>query len=141
MVAKKSKKTKKPKFVWPKRKPNKDLLKIKAKLSNEDVIKRLSLDKTEKKSFNEFKTGRGKWTITLAAQNESSGWQRYLATKNKFTVGWKEGLVNDKRYHVSWSINKSKPTKAKAKKPTEVKAKKTTKPKPKTAKKTEKKSE
>ena len=80
MVAKKSKKTKKPKFVWPKRKPNKDLLKIKGKLSNEDVIKRLSLDKTEKKSFNEFKTGRGKWTITLAAQNESSGWQRYLAT-------------------------------------------------------------
>ena len=141
MVAKKSKKPKKPKFVWPKRKQNKDLLKIKAKLSNEDVIKRLSLDKAEKKTFNEFKTGRGKWTITLAAQNESSGWQRYLATKNKFTVGWKEGLVNDKRYHVSWSINKSKPTKAKAKKTTKVKAKKTTKPKIKTAKKPEKKSE
>ena len=38
MAAKKSKKPKKPKFVWPKRKQNKDLLKIKAKLSNEDVI-------------------------------------------------------------------------------------------------------
>ena len=124
MAAKKSKKPKKPKFVWPKRKQNKDLLKIKAKLSNDDVIKRLTLDKTEKKTFNEFKTGRGKWTITMAAQNESSGWQRYLATKNKYTLGWKEGLVNDKRYHVSWSINKSKPTKAKAKKTTKPKSKK-----------------
>ena len=51
-----AKKSKKPKFVWPKRKKNKDLLKIKDKLSNEDVIKRLTLDKDEKKTFNEFKT-------------------------------------------------------------------------------------
>jgi hypothetical protein len=106
MAAKKSKKTKRPKYVWPKRKQNKEMLKIKGKLSNAEVIKRLSLDKDEKKAFNAFKTGKGKWTITLAAQNENSGWQRYLATKNKFTVGWKEGLVNDDRYHVSWNINK-----------------------------------
>jgi hypothetical protein len=124
MAAKKSKKTKKPKFVWPKRKQNKDLLKIKAKLSNEDVIKRLTLDKDEKKTFNALKTGRGKWTITTAAKNENSGWQRYLATKNKYLLGWKEGLVNDARYHVSWNVNKKmipvkrpKPSKVKAKKP------------------------
>jgi len=124
MAAKKSKKTKKPKFVWPKRKQNKDLLKIKAKLSNEDVIKRLTLDKDEKKTFNALKTGRGKWTITTASKNENSGWQRYLATKNKYLLGWKEGLVNDARYHVSWNVNKKmipvkrpKPSKVKAKKP------------------------
>jgi hypothetical protein len=129
MAAKKSKKTKKPKFVWPKRKQNKDLLKIKAKLSNEDVIKRLTLDKDEKKTFNALKTGRGKWTITTASKNENSGWQRYLATKNKYLLGWKEGLVNDARYHVSWNVNKKmipvkrpKPSKVKAKKP--VKAEK-----------------
>jgi hypothetical protein len=123
MAAKKSKKTKRPKYVWPKRKQNKEMLKIKGKLSNAEVIKRLSLDKDEKKAFNAFKTGKGKWTITLAAQNENSGWQRYLATKNKFTVGWKEGLVNDDRYHVSWNINKKidppkrpKPKKTKVKK-------------------------
>ena len=126
MAAKKSKKPKKPKFVWPKRKQNKDLLKIKAKLSNDDVIKRLTLDKAEKKTFNEFKTGRGKWTITMAAQNESSGWQRYLATKNKYILGWKEGLVNDKRYHVSWTVNK-KMIPVKRPKQSKVKAKKTKK--------------
>ena len=141
MAAKKSKKTKKSKYVWPKRKPNKDLLKGKAKIRNADLIKRLSLDKTEKKSFNDFKTGRGKWTITLAAQNESSGWQRYLATKNKFTVGWKEGLVNDKRYHV-WSVNNVPSSRYKKKpNPTKVKAKKTPKPKKTKTKKPEKKSE
>ncbi len=129
MAAKKTKKTKKPKYVWPKRKQNEDILKVKDKLSNADVIKRLSLDKDEKKEFTNFKTGKGKWTITLAAQNEASGWQRYLATKNKFTVGWKEGLVNDKRYHISWSINK------KIDPPKKSKAKKTPKPKPKKAKK------
>ena len=57
MAAKKSKKTKRPKYVWPKRKQNKEMLKIKGKLSNADVIKRLSLDKDEKKAFNAFKTG------------------------------------------------------------------------------------
>lgn len=129
MAAKKTKKTKKPKYVWPKRKQNEVLLKVKDQLSNADVIKRLSLDKDEKKEFTNFKTGKGKWTITLAVQNETSGWHRYLATKNKFTLGWKEGLVNDTRYHVSWSINK------KIDPPKKAKAKKTTKPKPKKAKK------
>jgi hypothetical protein len=129
MVAKKSKKTKRPKYVWPKRKQNKEMLKIKGKLSNAEVIKRLSLDKDEKKAFNAFKTGKGKWTITLAAQNENSGWQRYLATKNKFTVGWKEGLVNDDRYHVSWNINKKidPPKRPKPKKTKVKKSKKTVK--------------
>lgn len=129
MAAKKSKKPKRPKFVWPKRKQNKDLLKVKDQLSNADVIKRLTLDKDEKKTFNALKTGRGKWTITTAAQNESSGWQRYLATKNKFLLGWKEGLVNSERYHVSWNINKKidPPKKPKAKK-TKVKTKKAKKP-------------
>jgi len=142
MAAKKSKKPKKPKFVWPKRKQNKDLLKIKAKLSNDDVIKRLTLDKTEKKTFNEFKTGRGKWTITMAAQNESSGWQRYLATKNKYLLGWKEGLVNNDRYHISWSVNNVPSSRYKKKpNPTQVKAKKTPKPKKTKTKKPEKKSE
>ena len=124
MAAKKSKKTKKPKFVWPKRTQNKDMLKVKDQLSNEEVIKRLTLDKDEKKTFNALKAGRGKWTITTAAQNENSGWQRYLATKNKYLLGWKEGLVNDARYHVSWNVNKKmipvkrpKPSKVKAKKP------------------------
>ena len=131
MAAKKSKKTKRPKYVWPKRKQNKEMLKIKGKLSNADVIKRLSLDKDEKKAFNAFKTGKGKWTITLAAQNENSGWQRYLATKNKFTVGWKEGLVNDDRYHVSWNINKKidPPKRPKAKKTKVKKSKKAVKTK------------
>lgn len=127
MAAKKSKKTKRPKYVWPKRKQNKEMLKIKGKLSNAEVIKRLSLDKDEKKAFNAFKTGKGKWTITLAAQNENSGWQRYLATKNKFTVGWKEGLVNDDRYHVSWNINK-KIDPPKRPKPKKTKVKKSKKP-------------
>lgn len=129
MAAKKSKKTKRPKYVWPKRKQNKEMLKIKGKLSNAEVIKRLSLDKDEKKAFNAFKTGKGKWTITLAAQNENSGWQRYLATKNKFTVGWKEGLVNDDRYHVSWNINKKidPPKRPKPKKTKVKKSKKTVK--------------
>ena len=129
MAAKKSKKTKRPKYVWPKRKQNKEMLKIKGKLSNAEVIKRLSLDKDEKKAFNAFKTGKGKWTITLAAQNENSGWQRYLATKNKFTVGWKEGLVNDDRYHVSWNINKKidPPKRPKAKKTKVKKSKKAVK--------------
>ena len=129
MAAKKSKKTKRPKYVWPKRKQNKDILKIKDQLSNADVIKRLSLDKDEKKIFAGFKTGRGKWIVTLAAQNENSGWQRYLATKNKYIVGWKEGLVNDDRYHVSWNVNK------RIDPPKKPKAKKTSKPKPKKAKK------
>ena len=127
MEAKKVTKTKKPKYVWPKRKQNEELLKVKDKLSNADLIKRLSLDKDEKIEFNKSKTGKGKWTITLAAQNENSGWQRYLATKNKYIVGWKEGLVNDERYHVSWNINKKidppkrpKPKKTKIKKSKKV---------------------
>ena len=127
MEAKKVTKTKKPKYVWPKRKQNEELLKVKDKLSNADIIKRLSLDKDEKIEFNKSKTGKGKWTITLAAQNENSGWQRYLATKNKYIVGWKEGLVNDERYHVSWNINKKidppkrpKPKKTKVKKSKKV---------------------
>ena len=127
MEAKKVTKTKKPKYVWPKRKQNEELLKVKDKLSNADLIKRLSLDKDEKIEFNKSKTGKGKWTITLAAQNENSGWQRYLATKNKYIVGWKEGLVNDERYHVSWNINKKidppkrpKPKKTKVKKSKKV---------------------
>jgi hypothetical protein len=66
MAAKKVKKTKKPKYVWPKRKQNEEILKVKDKLSNADVIKRLSLDKDEKIEFNKVKTGKGKWTITLA---------------------------------------------------------------------------
>ena len=127
MVAKKVNKPKKPKFIWPKRNQNKDILKVKDQLSNADVIKRLTLDKDEKKTFNALKTGRGKWTITTAAQNESSGWQRYLATKNKFLLGWKEGLVNSERYHVSWNINKKidPPKKPKTKK---TKVKKSKKP-------------
>ena len=129
MEAKKVTKTKKPKYVWPKRKQNEELLKVKDKLSNADLIKRLSLDKDEKIEFNKSKTGKGKWTITLAAQNENSGWQRYLATKNKYIVGWKEGLVNDERYHVSWNINKKidPPKRPKAKKTKVKKSKKTVK--------------
>jgi len=129
MAAKKVKKTKKPKYVWPKRKQNEEILKVKDKLSNADVIKRLSLDKDEKIEFNKVKTGKGKWTITLAVQNETSGWQRYLATKNKYIVGWKEGLVNDERYHVSWNINKKidPPKRPKAKKTKVKKSKKVVK--------------
>jgi len=129
MEAKKVTKTKKPKYVWPKRKQNEELLKVKDKLSNADLIKRLSLDKDEKIEFNKSKTGKGKWTITLAAQNENSGWQRYLATKNKYIVGWKEGLVNDERYHVSWNINKKidPPKRPKAKKTKVKKSKKVVK--------------
>ena len=129
MADKKVKPPKRPKFVWPKRNQNKDLLKIKDQLSNADVIKRLTLDKDEKKTFNALKTGQGKWTITIAAQNENSGWQRYLATKNKFLIGWKEGLVNDERYHVSWNINKKidPPKSPKAKKTKVKKSKKTVK--------------
>mgnify|MGYP003644192146 FL=1 len=131
MAAKKTKKPKRPKFIWPKRTQNKDLLKVKDRLSNAEVIKRLTLDKDEKKTFNALKTGRGKWTITTAAQNENSGWQRYLATKNKYLLGWKEGLVNEARYHVSWNINKKidPPKRPKAKKTKVKKSKKAVKTK------------
>ncbi len=80
----------------PVRKPNKDLLKVGALLSNDDLVKRCSFNKEEKKAFASIKSGRGKWKIEIAGVNENNGWQRYLATKNNYLFSWKEGILSDR---------------------------------------------
>lgn len=93
-----SKKTKSKSFKVnrPVRKPNKDLLKLGDSLSNDDLMKRCSFNKEEKKAFTSIKTGRGKWKIEIAGVNENNGWQRYLATKGNYLFSWKEGILSDR---------------------------------------------
>jgi hypothetical protein len=80
----------------PVRKPNKDLLKVGDSFSNDDLVKRCSFNKEEKKAFASIKSGRGKWKIEIAGVNENNGWQRYLATKNNYLFSWKEGILSDR---------------------------------------------
>jgi hypothetical protein len=101
MVSKKSSK----KFTVdrPKRKPNKEALKVKDTLTNDEIMQRCS-----------FKTGKGKWKVYIAGLNENNGWQRYIVTKNDWIFSWSEGMLND-RYVVLHRMNKKKPKPPKVK--------------------------
>ena len=112
MVPKKS--SKKFKVDRPKRKPNKEALKVKDTLTNDEIMQRCSFNKQEKADFTALKTGRGKWKVYIAGLNENNGWQRYIVTKNDWIFSWSEGMLND-RYVVLHRMNKKKPKPPKVK--------------------------